>query len=231
MKKKTPADMTSLPAPDLAAKPDLLVDGQLVDELPGNPNLMDSQQVDQLVSSISMFGFCQPITVVPQPGGGRYWLVDGAHRIVAATRIGITRYPACLLDVPAGQDAQQVVRAGRMALNRIRGLVDLSAAALDVRHLLDSGWRPEALQACGFDEGELQALLAGSPINVDGLDMQDATDGSPLAEQPVRERHYGLTLQFVDRQDRDEVKQVLQSMGPTCEVGLLELIKMAKREK
>lgn len=180
-----------------------------------------------LEASIGEFGFCQPITVVGQPAADRYWLVDGAHRLLVAKGAGLVEVPAYRADVPAGQE-EQFVRAARLALNRIRGLVDLSAAAVELNLLLDGGWARDALPACGFSEQELAALLASSPtLSMEG--GEPLGDGQPMAEPAARPRTFPLNLQFAEREDRDWVRSRLTEAGPTCEVGILEILRNDKK--
>lgn len=221
------AKKVSTPLPDRPA--DLLVELGQIDELLGNPNVMDVVQVQILQNSILEFGFCQPVTLVAQPqASGRYWLVDGAHRLLGARNLGLVVVPACLMQTPLGQE-EQFVRAARLALNRIRGLVDLSAASQELTQLLDLGWARDGLLVCGFSEGELAALLQPAALPLEGMGEQ-LGEGAPMSEPADKPRRFNLNLQFTDREDRDWVRSRLTQAGPTCEVGILEILRNGTKE-
>jgi ParB family chromosome partitioning protein len=54
-----------------------------------------SAHVQQLATSIQRIGFLVPLVVVPKAGArGRYVIIDGQHRYLAARELGIDRLPA-----------------------------------------------------------------------------------------------------------------------------------------
>lgn len=181
-------------------------------ELPGaNPTGMSEEQEGELEASMRAHGFRQALTVVRRAEGG-YWLSDGVHRKDVAARLGITRAPALLKegDVTA-------VRAERLALNRIRGQVDLTAAARELAALVDAGWKEEDLAACGFSPEEVDVLLAQGA----GDAVDEATEAT-LSEGPtvVHAKRYGLSLTFDSKDHRDAVRGALLRHGASMEEGL-----------
>jgi ParB-like chromosome segregation protein Spo0J len=194
-------------------------------ELPGpNPNVLTIEQEQELERSMRRFGFRQAITVVAREDAPGYWVSDGVHRVAVAKRLGIKQVPAVLrLD---GTDS--TVRAERLALNRIRGSVDLGAASAELRALLDGGWSEGELGACGFSTEELGVLLKATEQEANVL--EDGLEAGPLSEGPEadRARRYSLTLTFDHKEERDGLRSLLLSRGASVEDGLRQLVKIAE---
>jgi ParB-like chromosome segregation protein Spo0J len=189
----------------------------LVDELPGtNPNVMDAETEAELEASVRRLGFRQAITVVRR--GDRFLLSDGKHRLDLARRLGTAAVPAVV-----GEGDEATVRAERLALNRIRGGVDLGMAADELRALQEAGWGAGDLGAVGFSQDELEALLAHHD---EGGLVAEAGEAAPMAEgsDVQRQKRYSLSLVFDREADRDRAKLQLLAAGTTAEAGLLALL-------
>ena len=195
----------------------MMVDPGLIDELVGtNPNQMDAETEAELEASMRRLGFRQAVTLVRKEGG-RYWVSDGVHRLKIAAKLGLFPVPATLAD---GTEAE--VRAERLALNRIRGAVDLGAAADELRALQSAGWSTDDLGAVGFSQDELDALLA---VHGEGQLVEEAGEAAPSDAPDVqRQKRYALNLVFDREADRDRAKFQLLAAGPTAEAGLLVLL-------
>jgi ParB family chromosome partitioning protein len=53
--------------------------------------------VKRVVDSVERVGFVAPLIVVEQDGGGRYSIIDGQHRFLAAKELGLRRLPAVIV--------------------------------------------------------------------------------------------------------------------------------------
>lgn len=75
--------------------PSLSGSGTYIDE---NPNIMDPQYMDMLISNIRKYGIdaLDPIRVIKCDDV--YYIVDGNHRYLAAKKVGLDRIPVVLVD-------------------------------------------------------------------------------------------------------------------------------------
>jgi hypothetical protein len=182
-----------------------------------NPNVVSDEQFKLLVEGISSNGFLQPVTVRPTEKGG-YELIDGHHRLRAAKEIGLERIP-CLVTNATDMEAM----AEMLALNRLRGEMDLSKAARALQSLAAEGF-PD-LTLTGFGESEIAALLATVPSVTDGLDNvgADAGAGGDNLEPVKPDSKFSVRLLFDKEEDRSLIKAVALRFGPTVEAGLIAL--------
>jgi ParB-like chromosome segregation protein Spo0J len=192
-------------------------------ELPGpNPNVLTVEQENELKASMRRFGFRQAITVVPRVEGG-YWVSDGIHRVRTAAATGLEMVPALV-----AQGDERTVRAERLALNRIRGSVDLGAASTELRALMDTGWAESDLAACGFSPDELAVLLKASEQDSEAGIMEDGLEAGPLSENAAdHAKRFSLTLTFDHKEERDGFRALLLAQGVSVEDGFRTLVKSA----
>ena len=80
-----------------------------------NPQFLTPKQMESLKNSIRRDGFCAPILVRPLKGG-RYEVISGNHRFMAASELGMTEVP-CVVSEMTDQAAQRLA----VNLNTIHG--------------------------------------------------------------------------------------------------------------
>jgi ParB-like chromosome segregation protein Spo0J len=128
------------------------------DMLRRNPQYLTPAMMDAMVKSIKRDGFLAPILVRPRKGG-RYEVVSGNHRLMAAREAGLTEVPA----VVAKMDDKQVQRAA-VNLNTIHGdptpeLLAPFLAEMPDDVLADIHLQDDLLTSlCNFDASLAEAL-------------------------------------------------------------------------
>ncbi len=53
--------------------------------------------VKRVVGSVERVGFVAPVVVVERDDGSGYWIIDGQHRFLAATELGLRQLPAVIV--------------------------------------------------------------------------------------------------------------------------------------
>jgi len=112
-----------------------------------NPNEMDSRFFKMLQDSITKYGFID-FLIVREIGKGRYQLIDGEHRLLAAKKLGYKKLP-CVVTKLSDADA----KINLLMLNRLKGKLN----QVKVAKLLNNLQREEKLtddqlvKATGFD--------------------------------------------------------------------------------
>lgn len=150
-----------------------------------NPNSMGKDAYRQLVANIRLKGFLQAILVrlvKPETGGSYYQLIDGAHRIKAMKEIGETNIPAMILEC-----SEPEAIALRIAMNRLRGQVDLGIAKQQLEDLLKTHlWTADQVEITGFSAQEIadliQPVLPDPEPNNSILTSPDDTGDAPATE-------------------------------------------------
>jgi len=176
------------------------VDPSTLRHLPtANPNVMDPSTFEGLVAGIQTDGFLQPVLIVEEDGG--YVIVDGVHRSKAATKLGLPTIPAVL--APDRGRAEIL----RLALNRMRGELDLSEVGQQMQFLLDGGFTQDELTLTGFASWEIEALLDNT---LDGDELTGA-DTTPIP--PEKPKSYSLTICFESDSHRARVREALEDLG------------------
>lgn len=137
-----------------------------------NARTHSKRQIGQIAKSIRRFGFVNPVLV---DDGGR--VVAGHGRIEAARILGISEVP--VLSLGAMSTAER--RAYIIADNRLAELAgwdnDLLASELgELQSLIDD----IDFECLGFDQGELDALLASADDKGTGDAVPDIDESSPL---------------------------------------------------
>ncbi|MBK8667789.1 MAG: DNA modification methylase [Burkholderiales bacterium] len=142
-----------------------------------NPRKND-HAVDRVAAAIREFGFRVP--VVAKSDGT---VVDGHLRLKAAKKLGLTEVPVVLADDMT--DLQ--IKAFRLSVNKMAELAEWDDELLAIElHELNAADFDMALT--GFEDAEIDALLADDPVTADAeqdedVSAQDATDDVP--EAPV----------------------------------------------
>lgn len=115
-----------------------------------NAKMHGADQVAKLAASMAEFGWTVPCLV-----GEDGELIAGHGRVLAATRLGLTEAPVIVL----GHLTEAQRRAYRIADNKLTELGNWDEALLSAE-LQDLLAEDYDLSLIGFDDGELQALLA-----------------------------------------------------------------------
>jgi DNA modification methylase len=148
-------------------KPDLQIQRWPLDRLipcARNPRTHTEEQVAQIAASIAEFGFVNPVLV-----GADGVIIAGHARVMAARKLGLTEAPVIVLDhLTPAQRRALVIADNRLAENAgwdeemLR--VELEALREDDFHL----------DLLGFEDAEIEALLAQPETESAGLTEEDA---------------------------------------------------------
>ncbi len=130
------------------------------------------EQVAQIAASIREFGFNNPVLVDGQRG-----VIAGHGRILAARKLDMAQLP--VIELAHLTETQK--RAFILTENKLteRAGWDNELLSLELADLQEAGFD---LELTGFDDGEIQALLAGE--SDEGIDSPDAAD-EELPAPPV----------------------------------------------
>jgi len=139
-----------------------------------NPRTHSDSQVAQIAASIAEFGFNNPVLVDTKDG-----IIAGHERLLAARKLKLDQVPVVVLD----HLSETQKRAYILADNRLAELAGWDEELLrgELAELRDADFN---LDVIGFDEDELERLLAEEPG--EGLTEEDAVP-EPL-EQAVSRR-------------------------------------------
>lgn len=78
-----------------------------IDQIDANPrqprNHFDADELDELAASIRQYGVIQPLVLAPSPQAGRYLLIAGERRLIAARQAGLLSVPAILREASEQQ--------------------------------------------------------------------------------------------------------------------------------
>ncbi len=187
-----------------------------------NPNSMRLDEYKLLVEAIRKVGFLQPILV--REDQGKLVIVDGAHRRKAALEVGLASVPVLVGDFSTDDDLPAIVQ---IAMNRLRGTLDLAAVAATVTNLADEGWTTSQLAITGFSADEVSDLIA--TVRSRDVDVMNSPVSEPEAEQPEADesaKTHALELLFKTRSDLTKAKRALKKASKTGDLveGLFALI-------
>lgn len=196
----------------------LKLDLDRLDDAPRNANKMPEAKYRALVDSIKRLGFTQPI-LVRDSGDGRFEIVDGHHRRNALRELGEKTAP-CVVLAP-GEDP----RIAALAMNRLRGDVDLAVASIVIDELVEEGIEFAELNITGFSERELKDLVDALNQPEPSLDDVGGMELPEEVGQPVS-RPFLLELTFKSKVDLATAKKALKAAagkGGDLADGLLRL--------
>lgn len=137
-----------------------------------NSRTHSNEQVEQIAASIREFGFTNPVLV-----DARGEIIAGHGRVMAATKLGISRVPCIrLAHLTEDQKRAYVIADNKLALN---AGWDESVLRMELEELRSADFEMNLL---GFNGDELDALLAGEVEETDGLtDADDAPEPQKVA--------------------------------------------------
>lgn len=169
----------------------------------------------------------QPILAREVEGGLE--IVDGHHRTRAVQELNAEAPEGwtALTSIPIVQIKCSEQEAARLAIamNRLRGDLDLSEVGATFAALLDSGVDMALLEATGFTTEEMDALLESARGDVDdvmGGDMTFPSGGeAPAAGRPI------LEIDFDDAKVMAKAKRALRKVagkGRPLGEGLVKLL-------
>lgn len=178
------------------------VDPRELKKLPTkNPNVMEPTLFASLVQGIETDGFLQPVLVVEEDG--HFVIVDGVHRTAAAIDVGLEEVPAV---VAPDRERAEVLR---IALNKLRGELDVSEVSRQLQMLVDTGLDRSDLELTGFQDWEIETMLDGFNMD-DDLDLSGANT-TPI--DPVKPKTYALNFKFQSESERARAKEALEELG------------------
>lgn len=97
-----------------------VVDIDLLEPHPLNPNAMQLEQFNELADGIGRDGFLEPILVVPLADTGQFGIVSGEHRWRAAKLKGMAHVPVVVKEGWTDED----VKIHLVRMNELRGRID-----------------------------------------------------------------------------------------------------------
>ncbi|MDA3806645.1 MAG: ParB/Srx family N-terminal domain-containing protein [Thiomicrorhabdus sp.] len=147
----------------------------------GNSRVHSGTQIDQLVKSMTEFGFTNPVLV-----DGRNEIIAGHGRIMAAKKMNLETVPCIVLDhLTELQKKAYVIADNKLALNA-EWSEDLLASEL--QKLIDEDY---TVAVTGFDDAELDKILGN--LGEDELDDDDDSE-LPQALQIEPPKEYALIM-------------------------------------
>jgi ParB family chromosome partitioning protein len=162
---------------------------------------MDPWKFEQLTNGIREHGFLQPVLVVFEDD--EPIIVDGEHRTRAAMEVGLKKIPCAI-----ARDRKHA-EILRLALNRLRGELDLGEVGRQLEALSEMGFDTGELELTGFSEAEIDALTNA----VEFADEDDLLAGSASADETTKDRTFNLTLKFDSDSTRAAVRERFAQAG------------------
>jgi ParB family transcriptional regulator, chromosome partitioning protein len=157
--------------------------------------------VKRVIESVERVGFVAPLVVVERDGGDGYLIIDGQHRFLAATELGLKRLPVVVVPSDVAnrmltlnvEKEPNIRERSAVALSIYRGLVESSPKMPeDDPEVADSVWHAHyvTLGLAYAESGRLAGSMFESILKkCDGF-MKD-----PIAEcLPIREERAGQVV-------------------------------------
>jgi ParB-like chromosome segregation protein Spo0J len=132
-----------------------VVDFDLIDPHPENPNVEDVQTFNELVETMKDYGWLQPALIVSN--GDRYRTVAGEHRVKAGKLAGI-KHGHCVIADHLTPDEQRILL---VRMNVLRGRIDPARFTALWQELSKTYDRDELMRKMGFagKEADLRRLI------------------------------------------------------------------------
>ena len=139
-----------------------------------NPRTHNDEQVAKIAASIVEYGWTNPVLVDGDNG-----IIAGHGRLAAAHKLGLTEVPVIeLAQLSPTQKRAYVISDNRLALDA--GWDD-AMLALELAELSEAGFD---LALTGFEDAEIEALLADDLGDGDGDQEQDADEPDAADDVP-----------------------------------------------
>jgi DNA modification methylase len=140
-----------------------------------NPRTHTEEQVAQIAASIAEFGFVNPVLV-----GSDGVVIAGHARVMAARKLGLAEAPVIVLDhLSETQRRALVIADNRLAQN---AGWDEEMLRVELEALREDDFNLDLL---GFEDAELEALLAEPEVEFAGNTDDDAVPEAPEAAVTV----------------------------------------------
>ncbi len=184
----------------------LIVDINLLDANPWNPNEETPLMFDKVRSNIKEFGFIDPVLV--REKDGRYQIIDGEHRWRAAKELGFTEVSIQNMGEIHEFDAEFLT----VQMNNLRGEDNLVKRGQIFKRLKEQ--RPELLAMLPLFEDQVNAEI-GALEYVPTFSSQKPN---------LLEGSTGITFRVLN-EDLDLVLRVLESLDKQKDKAFMTLIK------
>lgn len=189
---------------------------------PKNANKMSEDKLADLTEIIRNFGMLQPILVTPAKEIGTYFIDDGHHRVEASRRAEKDEVLAVVYDGTAATR-----RLLSLAMNNLRGELDLTMVQEQIVELFDAGTPMELLKTIGWSDEDVDAMLSmaeeASPDDI----MEDPMQPEREKDEGRVERPLVLELTFASSEELKKAKRGLRraaGKGRELGEGLLALL-------
>jgi len=214
------------PSFEMIKSPEATTELSTLHEADRNANKFEPERFAALKEAIRLRGFLQPILARVTEDGLE--IVDGHHRTRAVRELNDEAPEGwtTLTSIPVVQIKASKEEAARLAIamNRLRGDLDLSEVGSVFAALLDSGVDMALLEATGFTTDEMDSLLEsarGDVEDVMGGDMTFPSGEAPAAGRPI------LEVDFEDAKVLAKAKRALRKIagkGRPLGEGLVKLL-------
>lgn len=216
-------------------------------DAPDNPNRMSEGEYRALKRFMEQEGFLGTVLVKPLemklengkklPGpaaailGGNvyYRIIDGHHRVRAARELKMTEIPCVVVE----RDDQREVLM-RIAMNKLRGELDLTGVGRAFNELSAGGLDLTSLEITGYSGSEINDLLAAVTQDVDEalpsdmkLPAEDDYDPDVGSDKNVFE----LKLLFASKDDLKKARAGLRRAAGKTKDMALGLLRLLGEEK
>ncbi len=144
---------------------------------PWNPNSMDPDIFNELVSNIETDGFIQPIAIGPiedDPEGYKWEIIDGEHRFDGLVILDVEEIPCYVRNIDEDKRKFLTVK-----MNRLRGKMDRKKFTKLVEDLMQRHTFEEVAEQMAFtDPTELEALMESTRESLPTKEMRDEFDAA-----------------------------------------------------
>jgi ParB/RepB/Spo0J family partition protein len=210
------------------------VDIKLLMDAPDNPNRMAESEFKALKRFIGEQGFLGAVLV--KPAGttaldaiGAFRIIDGHHRVRAGRELGMEQVPCIVVE----RDDQQEMLM-RIAMNKLRGELDLTGVARAFKELQAAGSDLSAMEITGYSGSEISDLLSAVSQDVaEALDDIPAPgeDFAEIEEDEPDTKVFKLELLFDSRAELKKARAGLKRAGGKTKDMAQGLLKLLGEEK
>lgn len=168
--------------------------------IPYHNNPRKNQDVDKVASSLSEYGFQQPIVV-----DKKLVVIVGHTRLLGAKKLGLKKVPVLIADL-----SEAKARGYRIADNRIAEDAnwDYDLLKLEIDLLKEINFNIDEL---GFEEQELETIIfQNNHDSRDWLDTEEHWQDMPSFEHTDQSPHRSLTINFVNQDAVDKFFQLIK---------------------